>query len=276
MGSDPPLHTLRHTGGAKGEGAFPHGHKTISICLQDRPHRWVSWGHAAAGTCGKEMSLCSALDIHVIQSIAPMCKKSTKVAPFQMAGNAECQGQRQILSQSRALFYFNWVGLGEATEVMWGWERQQQRLGTSPCPFLWSHITSGLKLLKRCHRDLEMPGQAHQRRGVCKFLPFPLPKSLPHPRKEIHRDFPHDHQHNKTFPLGFWCPGITLSLQTFTPTPGLPEELSWSCQAPVKACLIPRNASQGCEPRLLQLSLKWIFPLREDFFGLVLLKRNLQ
>lgn len=161
MGDDPLPSTLTHTGGAKGEGAFPHGHKTISICLQDRPHRWVSWGHAAAGTCGKEMSLCSALDIRVIQSIAPMCKKSTRVAPFQMAGNAECQGQRQILSQPRALFYFNWVGLGEVMEVVWGWTGQQHRLGTSHCPFLWSHITSGLKLLRWCHRHLEVPGQAH-------------------------------------------------------------------------------------------------------------------
>lgn len=135
-GMIPPCPHSHTRGGAEGEGAFPHGHKTIPICLQDRPHRWVSWGHAAAGTCGKEMSLCSALDICVIQSIAPMCKKSTKVAPLQMAGNAECQGQRQILSQSRALFYFNWVGLGEATEVVWGWGRQQCRLGTSHCPFL--------------------------------------------------------------------------------------------------------------------------------------------
>lgn len=208
MGNDLPPSTLTHTGGAKGEGAFPHGHKTIPICLQDRPHRWVSWGHAAAGTCGKEMSLCSALDIGVIQSIAPMCEKSTKVAPFQMAGNAECQGQRQILSQSRALFYFNWIGLGEAMEVVWGWGRQQHRLGTSHCPFLWSHITSGLELLGRCHESSPGP----QSRGVCEFLPLPFPKSLPHPPKELHGDFPHDHQHNKAFPLGFWCPEITLSL----------------------------------------------------------------
>lgn len=218
------------------------------------------------------MSLCSALDIGVIQSIAPMCEKSTKVAPFQMAGNAECQGQRQILSQSRALFYFNWVGLGEAMEVVWSWGMQQHRLGTSHCPFLWSRITSGLELLGRCHESSLGP----QSRGVCEFLPLPFPKSLPHPPKELHGDFPHDHQHNKAFPLGFWCPEITLSLQTFTPTPGLPEELGWSCQAPVKSCLIPRNTAPGCELRLPQLSLKWIFPLREDFFGLVLLKRNLQ
>lgn len=115
-----------------------------------------------------------------------------------------------------------------------------------------------------------------QSRDVCKFLPFPFPKSLPHPPKDVHADFPHGPQHNKAFPLGFWCSGITLSLQTFSPTPGLPGELGWSCQAPVKSCLTPRNAAPGCELRLPQLSLKWIFPLREDFFGLVLLKRNLQ
>lgn len=45
-----------------------------SICLL-RPHHWVSWGHTAAGTCGKEMFLSCALDIYVIQYITPMCKK---------------------------------------------------------------------------------------------------------------------------------------------------------------------------------------------------------
>lgn len=145
------------------------------------------------------MSLCSALDIRVIQSIAPMCKKSTKVAPLQMAGNAECQGQRQILSQSEALFYFNWVGLGEAAEVVWGWGRQQHRLGTSHCPFLWSHITSGLELLGRCHRDLQVPGQAHLA-----------------PRAEMSASSCHSHSQNpchilpKTFTLAFHMAPSTI------------------------------------------------------------------
>lgn len=225
------------------------------------------------------MSLCSALDIHVIQSIAPMCKKSTKVAPFQMAGNAECQGQRQILSQSRALFYFNWVGLGEATEVVWGWGRQQHRLGTSHCPFLCSHIPSGLKLLGRCHRDLEVPGQAHLalRAEVSASSCHPHSQNPCHilPKKFM-VTFHMTLSTMKPFPWGFGAQGSPSPCRPSHQPLGSLRSWARSCQAPVKSCLIPRNAAPGRELRLPQLSLKWIFQLREDFFGLVLLKRNLQ
>lgn len=58
--------------------------KIAPIVSCGRSHRRVPWGHAAACTCGKEMCISYALDIHVIQYITPMCQKSTELADCQI------------------------------------------------------------------------------------------------------------------------------------------------------------------------------------------------
>lgn len=107
----PSLHTGTGWGGRRGRERLHTDTKQSLFVCEDRPHSWVSWGHAAAGTCGKEMYLSQALDIHVIQYIAPMCKKLTKLAPFQIAGKCRVSGTEAQPLLIHSAFYFNWVGL---------------------------------------------------------------------------------------------------------------------------------------------------------------------
>lgn len=216
------------------------------------------------------MYLSQALDIHVIQYIAPMCKKLTKLAPFQIAGKCRVSGTEAQPLLIHSAFYFNWVGLRTSR----GCSRGPRLAGARGPAVRGGDIPPALPGAgahpNRHHGKVTQgpPGPETSSAGPLKasnaVLLIPARVLLVRKKREITLivGMVSTRSTRKPFPRECGPQGPPSPLQTCTPAPQPSThgclEGGWAGLAEVggKSVRLPPTARQGHELRLPHLSLK--------------------